>query len=289
MVEAVKRNYPQREIAEARFELQQRIDSRRADRRRRQRLHRGRRRRASSCCGSTPRSSASRSTGCRPSARGATPQAVEEALAAHQRDGAREDAQPHAAAASRPRGRTRSEGEIVAPSRTSGASTARRPSSDRRPGDRGRRRDARPRPPREAQRPLVDRRERSRPGRTLPRRRRDERPGDRHHRPRDRVLRRHGHDAVRRRPGRPRRAARLDGRVPGRAARAPAPADRRRQRPGGRRRLRARAAVRPAHRRRVGALRLPRAGARDPGVLRGGAPRALARGRRRAVAHRADP
>ena len=45
MVEAVKRNYPQREIADAAFTLQQEIDARRADRRRRQRPHRGRRRR----------------------------------------------------------------------------------------------------------------------------------------------------------------------------------------------------------------------------------------------------
>ena len=46
MVEAVKRNYPQREIADAAFVLQQEIDARRAGRRRRQRPHRGRRRRA---------------------------------------------------------------------------------------------------------------------------------------------------------------------------------------------------------------------------------------------------
>ena len=45
MVEAVKRNYPQREIADAAFVLQQEIDARRPDRRRRQRAHRGRRRR----------------------------------------------------------------------------------------------------------------------------------------------------------------------------------------------------------------------------------------------------
>ena len=43
MVEAVKRNYPQREIADAAFELQQEIDARRADRRRRQPLRARRR------------------------------------------------------------------------------------------------------------------------------------------------------------------------------------------------------------------------------------------------------
>ena len=43
MVEAVKRNYPQREIADAAFALQQEIDARRADRRGRQPLRRRRR------------------------------------------------------------------------------------------------------------------------------------------------------------------------------------------------------------------------------------------------------
>ena len=43
MVEAVKLGFPQREIADAAYELQQRDRRRRADRRRRQRLHRGRR------------------------------------------------------------------------------------------------------------------------------------------------------------------------------------------------------------------------------------------------------
>ena len=46
MVEAVKQNYPQREIADAAFELQAKIDHGDARRRRRQPLHRGRRRRA---------------------------------------------------------------------------------------------------------------------------------------------------------------------------------------------------------------------------------------------------
>ena len=45
MVEAVKRNYPQREIADAAFELQAKIDDHEQRRRRRQPLHRGRRRR----------------------------------------------------------------------------------------------------------------------------------------------------------------------------------------------------------------------------------------------------
>ena len=53
MVEAVKRGFPQREIADAAYELQRQIDARRADRGRRQRLPRGRRRRASRSCAST--------------------------------------------------------------------------------------------------------------------------------------------------------------------------------------------------------------------------------------------
>ena len=72
MVEAVKRGFPQREIADAAFELQREIDARRADRGRRQRLHRGRRGELPRSCASTRRSSASRSTACRPSARAAT-------------------------------------------------------------------------------------------------------------------------------------------------------------------------------------------------------------------------
>ena len=44
MVEAIRRNFPQREIAEASFTYQQELNERRADRRRRQRLHPGRRR-----------------------------------------------------------------------------------------------------------------------------------------------------------------------------------------------------------------------------------------------------
>ena len=72
MVEAVKRNYPQREIADAAFELQEKIDDRRAGRRRRQPLHRGRRRRDAAPAHRSRRWSASRSAACRPCAPAAT-------------------------------------------------------------------------------------------------------------------------------------------------------------------------------------------------------------------------
>ena len=72
MVEAVKRGFPQREIADAAYTLQQEYDSPRPHPRRRQRLHRGRRGRSSSCSTSTRRWSASRSTACRASAPAAT-------------------------------------------------------------------------------------------------------------------------------------------------------------------------------------------------------------------------
>ena len=72
MVEAVKRGFPQREIADASLRAAERDRGRRPRRRRRQRLHGGRRRRAGDPAGSTRTSSASRSGGCRPSARGAT-------------------------------------------------------------------------------------------------------------------------------------------------------------------------------------------------------------------------
>ena len=72
MVEAVKRNYPQREIADAAFELQAEDRRQRPGRGRRQPLHRGRRRRDADPCASTPRWSASRSAVCRPCARAAT-------------------------------------------------------------------------------------------------------------------------------------------------------------------------------------------------------------------------
>ena len=64
MVEAVKRGFPQREIADAAFRYQQEVESGRAHGRRRQRLHRGRRRRDCRSCASTRRSSASRSSAC---------------------------------------------------------------------------------------------------------------------------------------------------------------------------------------------------------------------------------
>ena len=72
MVEAVKRGFPQREIADAAYELQREVDARRADRRRRQPLHRGRRRHDRAAARSTRRSRASRSAACRPCAPAAT-------------------------------------------------------------------------------------------------------------------------------------------------------------------------------------------------------------------------
>ena len=75
MVAAVKRNYPQREIAEASFRYQQELD---AGRRRMvgvNALHRGRRRRPDpASCASTRRWRASRSSGCaRPATAATTP------------------------------------------------------------------------------------------------------------------------------------------------------------------------------------------------------------------------
>ena len=74
MVEAVKRGFPQREIADAAFRYQQEVDAGRARGRRRQRATAqeddgG----ARHSCASTPRSRASRSTASRPTARAATP------------------------------------------------------------------------------------------------------------------------------------------------------------------------------------------------------------------------
>ena len=77
MVEAVKQNFPQREIADASYELQGEIDARRPRRRRRQPLHRGRRRRHADPARSTRRWSASRSTASRPSAAARDGAAVE--------------------------------------------------------------------------------------------------------------------------------------------------------------------------------------------------------------------
>ena len=72
MVEAVKQGFPQREIADAAFRLQQEIERARADRRRRQRLPGPTTSARSSSCTSTPRSSASRSTASQACARAAT-------------------------------------------------------------------------------------------------------------------------------------------------------------------------------------------------------------------------
>ena len=66
MVEAVKRGFPQREIADAAFELQHGDRLRPAHGRRRQPLHRGRRAARPRSCASTPRWSKSRSTASRP-------------------------------------------------------------------------------------------------------------------------------------------------------------------------------------------------------------------------------
>ena len=72
MVEAVKRNYPQREIADASFELQTEIDAHERIVVGVNALHS--RATTASCrsCASTPRSSASRSAASRPCARAAT-------------------------------------------------------------------------------------------------------------------------------------------------------------------------------------------------------------------------
>ena len=72
MVEAVKRNYPQREIADAAFALQQEIDAGERVVVGRQPLRPRATRSRSRPCASTPRWNASRSTACRPRARGAT-------------------------------------------------------------------------------------------------------------------------------------------------------------------------------------------------------------------------
>ncbi len=72
MVEAVKLNYPQREIADAAFALQHEIDTRRAHRRRRQQLHR-RERRADPHAARRPRA---RAQADRPPAGGYAPAAT---------------------------------------------------------------------------------------------------------------------------------------------------------------------------------------------------------------------
>ena len=72
MVEAVKRGYPQREIADAAFQYQTGGRVRDAQGRRRQRLHRGRRRATPICSRSTRRSRPTRSSGSARSARAVT-------------------------------------------------------------------------------------------------------------------------------------------------------------------------------------------------------------------------
>ena len=81
MVEAIKQNYPQREIADAAFTLQEEIERGAAHRRGRQPLPAGRGSPARAPARSRRSSSASRSAASRPSAPGATGEAVEAALA----------------------------------------------------------------------------------------------------------------------------------------------------------------------------------------------------------------
>ena len=91
MVEAVKRGYPQREIADAAFELQRGVRLGRAQAGRRELLHGGRRRRDRDPGASTPRWSASRSTASRASAPAATPPPSKRALAELKRSAANDD------------------------------------------------------------------------------------------------------------------------------------------------------------------------------------------------------
>ena len=72
MVEAIRRNFPQREIADASFTYQQELERAQADRRRRQRLHPRRTKSRPRSCASTRRSNASRSTASRRPAPAAT-------------------------------------------------------------------------------------------------------------------------------------------------------------------------------------------------------------------------
>ena len=72
MVEAIKQSYPQREIADASFRLQEEIERGAADHRRREPLRAGRRGGNWRSCASRPSSSASRSGASRPCGRGAT-------------------------------------------------------------------------------------------------------------------------------------------------------------------------------------------------------------------------
>ena len=115
------------------------------------------------------------------------------------------------------------------------------------------------------------------------------RPGRRLHRAHrrgHRLLLGDGHHPVRRRPRAPPAAGRDEHpRLRG-GRQLPAPDRRRGQRPGDRRRVRAGAALRPAHRRALGHLRLPGAAAGHPSELCGGAGRAAGDDRAGALPHR---
>ena len=112
MVDAVKQNFPQREIADASFALQQEIDAGRRQVVGVNAQPQRRRRRAPDRCASTRRSSTSRSTACRPSARRRDGAAVERELARLREAAAREDENlmPHLLDAARVHA---TEGEIV--------------------------------------------------------------------------------------------------------------------------------------------------------------------------------
>ena len=129
MVEAVKQNFPQREIADASFDLQRRIDARRADRGRRQPLHRGRRRRAAD----PPHRPCDRAQADRPPERRARPPRRRGGRGRARRAAPRRRLrrQPDAAAARRRARCTPARARSSPRSRTSGAPTPRRPSSER--------------------------------------------------------------------------------------------------------------------------------------------------------------
>ena len=130
MVEAVKRGFPQREIADAAFRYQQRGRGGRAQRGRRQRLHRGRRSATPSSCGSTRRSRSSRSSGCGRCASAATGgrrRATLDALVEAAADPGRE---PDAAAARGGAGATPPRARSSARCRRCSAATAKRRCSE---------------------------------------------------------------------------------------------------------------------------------------------------------------
>ena len=130
MVEAVKHGFPQREIADAAFELQREIDAGRRIVVGVNALHRGRRRRRRRSCGSTPRSSASRSTALR-AVKARRDGAAVEARARPSCEAPRPaSAQPDAAADRRRARRTPPRARSCRRSRRSGATTASARSSD---------------------------------------------------------------------------------------------------------------------------------------------------------------